>query len=108
MGSGIARPWGVDRVYPEREEWRRDAGGRLADEPVRRRLSGRRPKPGALAWIVDATAQHGGSLADLSDAGLLATTAELRPRLRREGFTRELTARAFALVREAAGRHLGM
>ena len=108
MGSSIARPWGLDRVYPEREEWRRDAGGRRADERVRTHLSGRRPKPSAFAWIVAAAAQHRRESADLSDARLLATAAELRPRLRREGLTRELVARAFALVREAAGRHLGM
>ena len=108
MGSSIARPWGLDRVYPEREEWRRDAGGRRADERVRADPFGRRPKPGAFAWIVAAAAQHRSEFADLDDARLLATAAELRPRLRREGLTRELTARAFALVREAAGRHLGM
>lgn len=77
MGSSIARPWGLDRVYPEREEWRRDAGGRRADERVRTHLSGRRPKPGAFAWIVVAAAQHRRESADLSDARLLATAAEL-------------------------------
>ncbi|HDI59963.1 MAG TPA: prepilin peptidase [Desulfobacteraceae bacterium] len=108
MSGFIARPWGTEGVYPEREEWRRDAGGRSIDAPVRTPSAGRRPKPGTFGWIVDAAAQYRGQFDKLTDAQLLLTADALRPRLRREGLTRELVAQAFALVREAAGRHLGI
>ena len=47
-------------------------------------------------------------MAMLDDAGLLAEARALRPRLRREGFTAPAVVRAFAVVREAAGRTLGL
>jgi preprotein translocase subunit SecA len=47
------------------------------------------------------------AMKELPDSALLAQARGLRPRLRREGFTRALTAEAFALVREAAERSIG-
>ena len=43
----------------------------------------------------------------LSDDALRALAASLRPRLRAQGYTPELVAEAFALIRSAAGRCLG-
>jgi preprotein translocase subunit SecA len=58
-----------------------------------------------LVAQVDALA---GEVAALDDDGLRAEAQRLRTRLRRDGFTSPTVARAFALVREAAGRTLGL
>ncbi len=44
----------------------------------------------------------------LDDAALRARAAGLRPRLRAQGYSVELVAEAFALIRAAAGRSLGL
>jgi preprotein translocase subunit SecA len=109
VGSTLAtRPWGPARAYPEREEWRRDAGQRSDGGLHRMPTPGRRAGHADLASIVDATARYGSEFAGFGDIAVKDAAAMLRPRLRREGLTRELTARAFALVREAARRHLDM
>ncbi|MFC3152775.1 preprotein translocase subunit SecA [Litoribrevibacter euphylliae] len=48
------------------------------------------------------------ALTSLSDQQLKARIAELRRLLRSEGFTDPVVAKAFALIREASGRTLGM
>lgn len=58
--------------------------------------------------VLAAIHRHGRKLAPLAEAGLAAEVQELRCLLRRHGLTRELAIRTFALVREAAGRTLGM
>jgi preprotein translocase subunit SecA len=58
-----------------------------------------------LVAQVDALADE---VAALDDARLRAEALALRSRLRRDGFTVAQVARVFALVREAAGRTLGL
>jgi len=58
-----------------------------------------------LVAQVDALAP---TMAALDDAGLLAAARALRPSLRSEGFTVPNVVRAFAVVREAAQRTLGL
>ncbi|HSB81175.1 MAG TPA: preprotein translocase subunit SecA [Candidatus Methylomirabilis sp.] len=57
--------------------------------------------------LVEAVAEQGRSVAGMDDAGIRSLAGDLRLRLRREGFQKDLLARSFALVREAADRSLG-
>jgi preprotein translocase subunit SecA len=61
---------------------------------------------GAPIW--SSVGRHAPALASMNDAQLRAVAAELRVELRRTGFGEEAVARSFALVREVAGRTLGM
>jgi preprotein translocase subunit SecA len=58
--------------------------------------------------ILDAIHRHGLLFETLSDAGLADKAQELRRLLHRHGLTGALTSQAFALVRETAGRTVGM
>ncbi|UCB54523.1 MAG: hypothetical protein JSW45_11360, partial [Thiotrichales bacterium] len=49
-----------------------------------------------------------GPLSKLSDRGLDSWIQDIRKKLRRKGLTEEITARAFATIREVAGRQLAM
>jgi preprotein translocase subunit SecA len=92
-------------LYPEREERRPGKmdrfgvalGGLLAPWVS--------PGTGRFEWIIDSVRSN--SPATLSDDEILEESRRLGPRLRREGFRRELVGRVFALVREAAARTLG-
>jgi preprotein translocase subunit SecA len=95
-------------VYPERQEkppgWLDRTG--LA-------LSGMiapwtRPRPARFEWIAARVKEHAPSMEKLADDEILPLARTLGQRLRREGFTEELVGRTFALVREVAGRRLGM
>jgi len=66
-----------------------------------------RPRPEQFRWIIEAVRAHAVSAAAMSDDDILEESRRLRPRLRSEGFQRDLVGRAFTLVREAAGRTLG-
>jgi preprotein translocase subunit SecA len=93
--------------YPERLDERQtalDRWSRRAAGPVLRRLRGRQVQPARLLRAV-ADAEPG--LRHLDDAGLREAALSLRTPLHRFGFRPELVARAFALVREAAGRTIG-
>ena len=86
----------VAGFYPERELPREGALDRLlaAAQYFGGKVGGRRDRP----WrIIAATPARASLSAD-----------ELRVRLRREGFTDELLGQAFALVRSAAERSIGM
>ncbi|HYJ18154.1 MAG TPA: prepilin peptidase, partial [Burkholderiales bacterium] len=62
-----------------------------------------------LSKIVAATDIHSHSLKNLTDEQVRMQAAALRPRLRRDGFSDlALAGEAFALVREASGRTIGM
>jgi preprotein translocase subunit SecA len=94
-------------AYPERDEPRE---GRLERLLTAARYFTGRFGLGAqqLGRVVAATARAAEGLERLTDQELLARAAQLRPRLRREGFGNiELAARSFALVREAATRTVG-
>jgi preprotein translocase subunit SecA len=76
----------------------------LALAPLRRGLHRLAGDSHGIVERVDALVP---GLKAVSDDVLRTRAQALRPRLRREGFTPGLTAEAFALVREAAGRTLG-
>ena len=62
-----------------------------------------------LMRIVDAVNACSPEIDSLDDAGLLASASALKPRLRKDGVTHtELTAQAFAVMREAARRTISM
>ena len=62
-----------------------------------------------LMRIVDAVNACSPEIDSLDDAGLLTSASALRPRLRKDGVTNtELTAQAFAVIREAARRTISM
>jgi preprotein translocase subunit SecA len=92
--------------YPEREDRPPGKLERLANEW--RYLFGR-PESGARTLGEIVVAVNAIALSALSDEELRARAAALRPRLRRSGFDHLANAaEAFALVREAAGRVLGL
>jgi len=94
-------------LYPEREETSLGKMDRFAASVGGLFAPWIRPGPERFQWIIDAVRSHGGAVAAMSDAEILEESRSLRPVLRREGFRREHVARAFALVREVAGRRLG-
>jgi preprotein translocase subunit SecA len=95
-------------AYPEREEPRDGKLDRLLT--ALRYFTGSASTGGArLTGIVAATDASAVGMETHSDAQLLARAAALRPRLRREGHADlPLAAEAFALVREAASRTIGL
>ena len=92
--------------YPERVDpragWLDRAAARATGVAARGRAQWRR-----WARIVGPVAAAGRPLASASDGALREATAALALELRQAGFRENLVARAFALVREAAGRTLG-
>jgi preprotein translocase subunit SecA len=100
---GLVVPRGA---YPERADPRPgwlDAIAAEAAGPLLRRVRGWR------RWqrLVTAVGAHGQGLAGASAAALRSGLADLSPALRRTGFHDDVVARAFALVREVAGREIG-
>lgn len=98
-----------DQVYPEREELRPQGavdrvGAALAGMATR---SLRRRRKRVLA-IVAAMAPYEAPLRALGDDALAERARELALGLRRAGLRDALVAETFALVREAAGRTVGM
>lgn len=73
--------------------------------PLRRRAVVRSFARGDIVDLTDAFAAE---MEARDDDELRAAVDDLRPRLIAQGFTPELAARSFALVREVTGRKLGM
>jgi preprotein translocase subunit SecA len=94
-------------LYPEREETSLGKMDRFAASVGGIFAPWIRPGPERFRWIIDAVRSHRRAVAGMSDLEILEESRRLRPVLRREGFRRELVARSFALVREAAERRLG-
>jgi len=95
-------------LYPEREEKQPGWFDRMGIA-----LSGvvapwARPRVGSFEWIVQKVKERTGSMKELADDGVKPLARSLGQRLRREGFTDDLVAQTFALVREMADRKLGM
>ena len=93
--------------YPEREAPRDGTLDKLlaAAEYYLGKLPGlRRP----LTRIVEVTHACERELEGEDLAAIAARAVSLRPRLRKEGFTEELTGEAFAVIRAAAGLTVGM
>jgi preprotein translocase subunit SecA len=104
-------PLASGRPYAERAEETEGWHDRLARAldaaalaPLRRRLRSFADDAGRVAVRSEALAAE---MARLPDAQLRKRGLALRPRLRAEGFTLDLTAEAFAVVREAASRTIG-
>jgi preprotein translocase subunit SecA len=95
-------------AYPERDEPRES---KLEKAVVRARYFSGAFTTSArhLSKIVAATDAQSAALRSLSDDEIKARAAQLRPRLRREGWhALGIAGEAFALVREASGRTIGM
>jgi preprotein translocase subunit SecA len=73
--------------------------------PLIRKMRSRRVR---RARIPELVAAHAAEMQQLSDDALRASADELRVQLRRSGLITTAVARSFALVRETAGRTLGM
>ena len=67
-----------------------------------------RPKARSFEWIVEQVNDQTEAMKELKDDAILPLARSLGQRLRREGYTGELIACTFALVREVAGRIVGM
>lgn len=95
-------------AYPEQEVARPGLLDRIADglaAPVVRRLTARKAAGTDIAAGVRHFAPENEKIADRD---VIPTAQALGIALRREGFRPALVAQAFALVREVAGRTLGM
>ncbi len=95
-------------AYPEQAFERPGIIDRVADglvAPAARRLQARKALD---PTIVEAARQFAKEAERLSDAGVKKAAAELRLVLRRDGFSVPAVAQSFALIREVAGRALGM
>lgn len=101
------RPRLVDGYYPEKST--RSASSL---EKILRFLSGYvrnvevdSKKIQKILTVIDSRGQK---FKELDDKGLMQKTSELRSGIYRQGLTKDLTAAAFALIRETAGRTVGM
>jgi preprotein translocase subunit SecA len=95
-------------AYPEQALERPGLLDRVADRiaaPFARRLRARRVLANGIVPLVHRYAREAERL---NDAGIKRAAAELRLVLRRDGFAEPVVAQSFALVREVAGRTLGM
>ena len=93
--------------YPERaldsSATSSGAGGRRSAPVLPGRLEQRRQQR-----FVAGVESHAGALSALSEDAFQARVRQLRARLGAEGFGEQITAEAFAVVREATRRHLGL
>jgi preprotein translocase subunit SecA len=109
MNSSITIPHTIaGGIYPERDEPRISKSDRLAAAIGGIFAPWFRPRAERFSWIVDAVHSHASDMKRLNDQQILALGQDLRKRLRHEGFQDDLVARSFALVREVAGRTVGM
>jgi preprotein translocase subunit SecA len=106
--SAVLRPGIALGPYPQREDlrdsWIDRAAASLAGF-IRQRAYGRSPGHQEFLYLVNA---EGHNLGELSDSQIREGIPDLRRRLYSEGLQEALVARTFAIVREIAGRRLGM
>ncbi len=95
-------------LYPERPEPRLGWVDRTAASAAAVFAPWLRPRASRFRWIIDRVREEARVVEGFTDAQVLEKSRELGGRLRREGYRDELVARAFALVREVAGRTVGM
>ncbi len=95
-------------IYPERQEPRVEWLDRVAASATGMLAPWLRPRSSRFNWIVGLVNTHAHPMEKLSDGEILGVSQSLRQRLRREGYQGDLVAQAFALVREVAGRTVGM
>jgi preprotein translocase subunit SecA len=95
-------------IYPEREEprigWVDKVGGYVGGVFA----PWLRPRSARFNWIVELVNNHAGSVKNLTIHQISQLSRNLRKRLRREGYNKELVAETFALIREVADRTLSM
>jgi preprotein translocase subunit SecA len=95
-------------IYPERDEprirkidqWAASVGGIFAPWL--------RPRAGRFSNIIAAVNLQVDAVKGISIDQILEISRRLSQRLRKEGFTEELVAQSFALVREVAARTIGL
>jgi preprotein translocase subunit SecA len=102
------RTMAATSVYPEREEVRTGWLDRAATSVAGMCASWARPHASRFRWIIEHAHRYDRPMKDLKGSEVLPLARTLGRRLRRESFTNELVAQAFALVREVADRSLGM
>ncbi len=95
-------------IYPERQEPRVEWLDRMETYAAGMLAPLFHPSASRFGWVVDLVNVHEGSMEGLSDTEILQVSRSLGQRLRMEGYKEELIAQAFALVREVAGRTVGM
>ena len=95
-------------IYPERKEPRLDKADQLAAAAGGFLAARMRPRADRFKWIVAAVDAQGAEIHQFSDAQITEACRDLRRRLRRDGYRRDLVARAFALVREVSERTVGL
>jgi preprotein translocase subunit SecA len=95
-------------IYPERQEPRAEWLDRMAATATGMLAPWLRPRASRFDWIVDLVNLQSRSIENLTDHEIREASQNLRQRLRSEGFKREWVAQAFALVREASQRTLGL
>jgi preprotein translocase subunit SecA len=103
MRPGLARG-----PYPQREDLRDGWLDRAAASLVglvRQRILGRRPGHSRFLALID---REGRAFSSMTDAEIRACLPDLRRCLYSQGLEEALVARTFAIVREVAGRRLGM
>ena len=108
MCSVSARPGMAVGIYPERQEPRVEWLDRVAASATGMLAPWLRPRPSRFDWIVDLVNAQAPSIEKLGDGEIRELSQSLRQRLRSEGYKEDLVAQAFALVREVAGRTIGM
>lgn len=107
MSSVSLHPSIAFGVYPQREDKQADWLERTA-ERLFSPLMAARTSYRVLSTIVPMVHQHAAVVGELSDAALIEQSKRLRYLLKVNGLTKALVSEAFALVREVAGRRLGM
>jgi preprotein translocase subunit SecA len=111
MSDAALRGWGVVGRAAGPYAERSDPEPNWLDRIVDAAWGWLRPKvafdAARLSRIVGAVDAAAAGLEAAGDDEILQAARALAPRLAREGFTQELAARAFALVREQAHRRLG-
>src|SRR5579872_3215322 len=102
-GGGWAGPY-PERVDPDQSKFDRF----IAELYGRASFAFRRKGNDDLTRMADAVDALAGEFEALSDEELRAKAFELRGELIRHGFTRDVVARSFALIRETSARVLGL
>ena len=95
-------------IYPERQEPRVEWLDRLAASATGLLAPWLRPRASRFQWIIERVNAQARMLEGKPDAQMKEISQNLRQRLRSEGYQNELVAQAFALVREAGERTIGM
>ncbi|MFW2367228.1 MAG: hypothetical protein ACN4GW_12475, partial [Desulforhopalus sp.] len=105
--SVLFRPGLTDGFYPERTS---NGSGFLKKslDAVTRHSHPAKIKTREFNRIIAGIHEYGEPLKKLDDLALAVATADMRSKLHHQGLTKELAMETFALIRETAGRTVGM